>query len=140
MAQLAGLERAGDHTPVDERLTGKPESINFDKADDIVKEIIKAANAAKDTEAAGVVRDFLSAAGVTIGEDKAIPEFDAKTLTSGLITKDAANDFMENTAKETTGQVSQTDPDNNVKPMDKAHIYNVIETVVKGFNASRWSN
>ena len=24
------------------------------------------------------------------------------------------------------------DPDNNVKPMDKAHIYNVIETVVKG--------
>ena len=48
--------------------------------------------------------DFLSAAGIQIGEDKAIPEFDAKTLTSGLITKDAANDFMENAAKETTGQ------------------------------------
>ena len=39
---------------------------------------------------------------------------------------------MENAAKETTGQVTQTDPDNNVKPVDKQHIYNVIETVVKG--------
>ena len=38
VARIAGLENL-THTPVDERLTGKPESINFDKADDIVKEL-----------------------------------------------------------------------------------------------------
>ena len=80
VARLAGLEDTGSHVPVDEDLTGKPESINFDDSDAIVKRIIESANAAKGSEAAGVVRDFLSAAGIDIAKDKDIPEIKASQL------------------------------------------------------------
>ena len=33
--------------------------------------------------------------------------------------------------------MTQTDPDNNVKPVDKQHIYNLIETVVKGLSSAQ---
>ena len=58
----------------------------------------------------GRCANFL-AAEVLIGEEKPFPNLMLR-LTSGLITKDAANDFMENTARKPRASF-QTDPDNN---------------------------